>query len=322
MIITHTINMDLQIRNTPHRLTMVQCDTDTRIVMLEMTSGGKLWEPGTVDRVLVRYRKSDGTGGSYDSKPDGTSAWSLNGAKLELWMAPQVLTVPGLVEMQAAMFREERCLATFCFQIAVEADPSVGAVESEDYVNWTQWAKQELEKHLKYVQQSGEFRGACFYPSVDENSWLRWTNEIGLENPEPVKLSDILVVKLEDDGYLKLSGGTMNGPIVLEAPEAEDHAVNKAYVDAKRFSAQVTLPAGGWIQAETGFTQTVAVEGILSSDWPHYAVMYSDAAQTALQEKAAFARVDDLWTAEGSVTFFCFEEAPGMDLVIQMEVNR
>jgi len=322
MIITHKINMDLQIRNTPHRLTMVQCDTDTRIVVLEMTSGGKLWEPGTVDRVLVRYRKSDGTGGSYDSKPDGSVAWSLIGTELELWMAPQVLTVPGLVEMQAAMFREEKCLATFCFQITVEADPSVGAVESEDYINWCQWAQQELEKHLKYIQESGEFRGACFYPSVDEDSWLRWSNDIGLENPEPVKLSDILAVKLEDDGYLKLSGGTMNGPIELAAPEAENHAVNKGYVDAKHFSGVVTLSAAGWTKADAGYTQTVNLNGVLSSDWPHYGVVYSETPATALQEKAAFARVDDLRTDDGSVTFVCYGDAPEQDLMIQMEVNR
>ena len=32
--------------------------------------------------------------------------------------------------------------------------------------------------------------------------------------------------------------------------------------------------------------------------------------------------VDDLDTADGSVTFTCFEDKPGVNIPIQMEVNR
>lgn len=322
MLIIHQITMDLQNRSPVPRMTMPQCDTYTRVVAIDMRSGGVQWQPDGVENVVVRYRKRDGTGGSYDTLPDGVIAWSLNENELSLWMAPQVLTVAGLVEMQAAMYCGQECLATFCFQIAVEADPSLGAVASEDYVNWAEWAKMELEKHLRYVQESGQFRGACFYPSVDENANLCWSNDFGLENPEPVALSDILVVKLEDDGYLKLAGGTMNGPIVLAEPEEESHAANKGYVDGKHYEATVTLAAADWVQGTESITQTVEVEGILSGDWPHYTVVYSESMETALLEKAAFARVDDLQTQDGSVTFSCFDSAPGVDLVIRMEVNR
>ena len=252
MIVTHEIDMDLQIRGIPPRLAMAQCDTDTRIVALRLLSGGESWIPGAVDRVLVRYRKSDGTGGSYDTMPDGGIAWELEENALRLRMAPQVLTAAGIVEMQTAMFQGEKCLATFCFQIAVEADPSIGAVESEDYVNWVQWAEAEAKR---------------------------------------------LLGELLDSGY----------------------AVNKTYVDGKRFSAEVTLTAGGWVQGEEGWTQSVAVEGILESDWPHYGVVYSEEAQ---KEKLAFARVDDLRTEDGGITVFCFGKAPEQDLVIRLEVNR
>ena len=95
----------------------------------------------------------------------------------------------------------------------------------------------------------------------------------------------------------------------------------KDYADSLRLLKTVTLPAGGW-SAAAPYTQTVAVEGILATDTPHYGVVYSSAAATALAEKEAFSLLDDLDTANGSVTFTCFEEKPEVNLTVQMEVNR
>lgn len=79
-----------------------------------------------------------------------------------------------------------------------------------------------------------------------------------------------------------------------------------------------TLPASGWSDTAP-YTQTVAVDGTLATDCPHYGVVYTDAYAA---EKEAFALIDDLETADGSVTFTCFEEKPQVDLNIQLEVNR
>jgi hypothetical protein len=83
----------------------------------------------------------------------------------------------------------------------------------------------------------------------------------------------------------------------------------------------VSLPASGWSETAP-FTQTVAVEGILETDTPHWGVVYSSDKETALKQKESFAVVDDLDTADGSVKFTCLEEKPEVDLTIQMEVNR
>ena len=83
----------------------------------------------------------------------------------------------------------------------------------------------------------------------------------------------------------------------------------------------LTLSANGW-SSSTPYTQTVAVEGILGTDTPHYSVVYSADTETALAQKEAFAMVDDLDTTDGSVKFTCFEEKPEVDLTIQLEVNR
>lgn len=120
-------------------------------------------------------------------------------------------------------------------------------------------------------------------------------------------------------GELRMNGQPIRG---LNAPTANDQAANKGYVDGKRFvPANVVLSAAGW-SAEVPYTQTVAVAGILKTDQPHYGVVLSANLETALAETEAFAVVDDLDTADGSVTFTCLKDKPSVALTIQMEVNR
>lgn len=125
---------------------------------------------------------------------------------------------------------------------------------------------------------------------------------------------------------LSITGGTLQGVLNMSGnevqqvgyPSAGSSAVNRSYVDNKHKNAEVVLPASGWSDAAP-YTQTIAVEGILAADRPHYGVVYSDNWET---EKEAFSAVDELDTADGSVTFTCFEDKPSVDLTIQMEVNR
>lgn len=132
---------------------------------------------------------------------------------------------------------------------------------------------------------------------------------------------------------LPKSGGEMTGDINmggfgitnLASPTEEGHAASKGYVDTRMrdayLTAEVTLESDGWA-GDGPYTQTVAVEGVLASDRVHYGVVYSGDKDTMVAQKEAFSLVDDLDSAEGSVTFTCFEEMPGMDLTIMLEVNR
>lgn len=124
---------------------------------------------------------------------------------------------------------------------------------------------------------------------------------------------------------LPLKGGTMTGPLNVKDPTEDSNAANKKYVDTNiadtYLTTQAKLFAAGWA-GDGPYTQTVAVEGVLASDRVHYGVVYSGDKDTMVAQKEAFSLVDDLDSAEGSVTFTCFEEKPGMDLTIMLEVNR
>lgn len=146
---------------------------------------------------------------------------------------------------------------------------------------------------------------------------------------EPIVDSDSATKKYTD-AKLPKSGGTMTGPIAmggsrvtgLGEPEDSGDGATKGYVDGKHFLATVSLPAAGWAGDAAPYTQTVAVPGILETDRPHYGVIYSGTAEEKTAQKEGFALVDDLDTGAGSVTFTCFEEAPEVDLTVQLEVNR
>ena len=114
---------------------------------------------------------------------------------------------------------------------------------------------------------------------------------------------------------LMKSGGTMEGALNVLEPVEPQEAASKGYVDAKHLHGTVELKAAAW----SGWAQTVAVEGILESDWPHYGIVYGADREA---EKEAFALVDELETQDGKFIFRCFEDVPGVALTIQWEVNR
>lgn len=105
----------------------------------------------------------------------------------------------------------------------------------------------------------------------------------------------------------------------MAAGEAEANA--KTYADSLHQVIPVAVPVSGWSEEEP-FTQTIEVEGILETDTPHWGVVLSGEKDTKIAQKEAFALVDELDTADGSVTFTCLENKPEVDLTIQMEVNR
>ena len=120
------------------------------------------------------------------------------------------------------------------------------------------------------------------------------------------------------EGALARSGGKMTGAMTVLEPTEDANPATKCYVDGKHMRAEVTLTALGWSE-NAPYTQTISVEGILATDQPHYGVIYTENWEA---QKEAFALVDQLETAEGSVTFTCFEDKPEADLTLQMEVNR
>ena len=104
------------------------------------------------------------------------------------------------------------------------------------------------------------------------------------------------------------------------AQTAAENAVK--YVDDKVKRFNVVLTVNDWEGDKAPYKQTIGIEGILATDRPHYGAVYSEDTTTMLAEKETFGYVDDLDTADGSVTFTCFEDKPEINVNVQMEVHR
>lgn len=189
---------------------------------------------------------------------------------------------------------------------------------------------EKLERDLAFISKLSDYPGSQDGLSTDE--FKGKFDEAALiiqEYINTVLVPAIIAIdpSEDDDGiYLRLAGGKMKGPLSVLNPTDASHAVNQdfveKYVASQKFYRDIVLTSAGWVGESAPFTQTIAVDGILESDRPHYGPVYSESAETALLEKENWAMVDDMTTADGSATFFCFEEKPVVDIAVQLEVHR
>lgn len=261
MLVTTKIKIDLQRPSYPVVVNAVQGDQNTRQLEISLFSGSVAWMVPDNVAVAMRYCKPDNTNGYYDTMPDGTASFAVSENTVSVLLAPQMLTVPGTVVAQVVLYLGTQTLATFAIYIRVEADPSAGAVTSEDYVNWAQWIKSELDAYLEKLKTNGEFVGGTFVGDVNMNghalSGLREpvapddaaTKEYVDKNASTGAVSSVAGVAPDENGNvpldaasvkaLPIGGGTMEGPINmngqplsgLNAPTKDDEAANKGYVD-------------------------------------------------------------------------------------------
>lgn len=125
-MITHKITMDLV--NTLGKyvspIDVMQDDQYSQNIEFTLTADGKALTL-TGYGVMIRFSKSDGTGGNYDRMPDDRQAYEINGNKVTIGLAPQVLTAAGKVEVSVALISGNVKLHTFSVQLNVHKNPGL-----------------------------------------------------------------------------------------------------------------------------------------------------------------------------------------------------
>lgn len=122
------------------RVPVVQGDTESRRITFVMYNGSAEYNPQTdLDTTLtvaLSYLKPDGTGGQYDTMPDGeTPAGNLSGNVCVLRLAPQTMSAAGLVLCNLVLFDTQGVtLQTFPFVLDVKRSAGM-EITSQDYYN-------------------------------------------------------------------------------------------------------------------------------------------------------------------------------------------
>lgn len=139
MEIIQKVDLNLSFRGIPPKLSMVQGDSNTRIIQAQLWDGANPYTIPTGAAVMMRFRKPDGTGGLYD-KTEGGQSVTVSGSTVTVPVATQMLTVAGVVMAEVDIYAagegaaSAQNLASFAF--LVEVAPSVypdAEIISSDY---------------------------------------------------------------------------------------------------------------------------------------------------------------------------------------------
>lgn len=139
MEIIQKVDLNLSFRGIPPKLSMVQGDSNTRIIQAQLWDGANPYTIPTGAAVMMRFCKPDGTGGLYD-KTEGGQSVTASGSTVTVPVATQMLTVAGGVMAEVDIYAageddaSAQNLASFAF--LVEVAPSVypdAEIISSDY---------------------------------------------------------------------------------------------------------------------------------------------------------------------------------------------
>lgn len=139
MEIIQKVDLNLSFRGIPPKISMVQGDSNTRIIQAQLWDGANPYTIPTGSAVMMRFRKPDGTGGLYD-KTEGGQSVTVSGGTVTVPVATQMLTVAGVVMAEVDIYAagegaaSAQNLASFAF--LVEVAPSVypdAEIISSDY---------------------------------------------------------------------------------------------------------------------------------------------------------------------------------------------
>lgn len=184
----------------------VQDDRYCRDLEITIFNDGMEWTIPEDAEIAIRFSKSDGTGGYYDTMPDGSRAWLRKGNVLTVKLAPQVLTVPGPVSLAVTLTQQQRQISTFESILQVHTNVSGRKMLSQDY--------EEIRNTVPVpaLARKGEYLRVS---DVDDSGMIRSTETRDLDT-QLESLRRILAEKADniykdpETGLLYLRRGTTN----------------------------------------------------------------------------------------------------------------
>lgn len=97
---------------------------------------------------------------------------------------------------------------------------------------------------------------------------------------------------------------------------------NKAEGKANTTTLTVTINASAFEGGTSPYKQTILLDGITETDNPIAGVTYDEDVEIALKQREAWGNVSRIKCNNGSITVFCYEDKPTVDIPIQLKIVR
>ena len=161
MKVTQKVKVDMERREYPAHIDVVQMDANSRVLEISLFSGGVPWNVPSDASVSLAFKKADGHGGWYDTLPNGENAFVVDGNVVNATLAPEVATFAGRVDLSLVMQNPETLdqIASFPMVLMVAENPANGQQLSNDYFNYKTMT--EVNKAIDaFAKQIGSFDGS------------------------------------------------------------------------------------------------------------------------------------------------------------------
>lgn len=277
MVVKHKLDMDLAKPAEMPRVDTVHKDQYTRQLELTLYANEEPWVIPEDADILISFIRTDGTGGSYDTLPTGTQAWSAEGNVLTIDLAPDVLATPGPAMMAIDLLQGNSKISTFTIMLYIRETILTRVGSSEDYINITSFlpmpdtaevgqyfrvsqvddsgAIQKLEavtlpnletaveEALTQAKESGEFDGPSAYEVAVENGFegteAEWVDS--LNRPASGNWGNVIAQSIKVTGALTTDSGiTVN--FYGNRLQGVSNPVNEKDAANKRYVDQAVNP--------------------------------------------------------------------------------
>mgnify|MGYP007057723824 CR=1 FL=1 len=139
MKVIHKIKIHLDDNRMLQPVEVMQGDANTRLLEFSLYAEGKEWTVPADVSVSVAYFGASGRG-AYDTLPDGSAAYTVNGNVVQATLIQQVTAVFGTTTV-TVVFTDGtgKQLAAFGVPVKVERNAAVGAGKPQNYYNLREW---------------------------------------------------------------------------------------------------------------------------------------------------------------------------------------
>lgn len=134
----NVIDVDLVQKRPLARIHAMQGETKARAAAFTLRNDGVAWSIPEGVSVTVHYRRVDGSGGSYKTLEDGTSAvYAASSNLIVVWLSNAVCAKAGTVTLTVDLKKDGATIVTWPVLVLVSANP--GCQDPVDYVEAVKW---------------------------------------------------------------------------------------------------------------------------------------------------------------------------------------